>query len=460
MIPPQSRATVLAYARRHDLLRPGPLVVAVSGGTDSTALLLVLADLAGELGLVLHAAHFDHRARPWAAAADAAFVTGLAARVGAPIRIGRAAARPASEDDARRARYAFLRRAATEVGAAAIATGHTRDDQAETVLLHAARGSGLDGLAAMRPARDGIVRPFLTLARADTVAICAAAVVLPREDPSNRSLRFARNRVRRRVLPELARINPQVTAALARLAEAAAAVGAERERRAAEALTHAAEGEGLLLDRLDRPVRGESLALWWERLTARSLSAANRAALERLCSSTAGSAALDLPGGRALREYQRLHRLPPGSGAAGTPGAPLAAATLAPGEPRHWEGWTILLSDAPDPAFPLRVPAPATGALLVRGRRPGDRIGPDLRMKVQDLFTDAKVPARMRDAHPLVTTADGAIWWAVGLEHAVPPGGRWLGARPPDGVTWSFADRARSIEPPNEPGKDERHELR
>ena len=459
MIPPQSRATVLAYARQHDLLRPGPLVVAVSGGTDSTALLLLLADLAEELGLALHVAHFDHRARP--GAADAAFVTALAAQVGAPIRIGRAVARPASEDDARQARYAFLRRAAAEVGAARVATAHTRDDQAETVLLHAARGSGLDGLAGMRPARDGIVRPFLALARADTVAICAAAAVLPREDPSNRSLRFARNRVRRRVLPELARINPQVAAALVRLAEAAAAVGAERERRAAEALTRAADGEALVLDRLDGPVRGESLALWWKRLTARSLSAANRAALERLCDSTAGSSALDLPGGRALREYQRLRRLPPDAVAAGAAGEAPAAAELALGEPRRWEGWTILLSDAPDLAFPLRFPAPATGTLLVRGRRPGDRIGPDLRMKVQDLFTDAKVPARMRDAHPLVTTTDGAVWWAVGLEHAVPPGGgRWLGARPPDGVAWSFADRARSIEPPNEPGKDERHELR
>jgi len=83
-------------------------------------------------------------------------------------------------------------------------------------------------------------------------------------------------------------------------------------------------------------------------------------------------------------------------------------------------------------------------------------------MKVQDLFTDAKVPARMRDTHPLVTSGDGAVWWAVGLEHAVPvtDSGRWLGARPPEGVTWSFADGTRSIEAQDHTGKDERHELR
>ena len=459
MIPPQVRATVLAYARQHDLLRPGPLLVAVSGGTDSVALLALLADLAPELGLVLHVGHFDHRTRPKAAAADAAFVAGLAATVGAPFRMGRAERRPASEDDARRARYAFLRRAAGEIGATAVVTAHTRDDQAETVLLHATRGSGLAGLAGMRPSRDGIVRPFLVLSRADTVAICAAEGVAPREDPTNRSLRFARNRVRRRVLPELERINPQATLALARLAESAA-VASDRWASAAQAALDAArEGEVVRLERLDPAVRDAALVRWWEGLSGRSLSAANRRALASLARSTAGSAALDLPGGRALREYGRLLRVAPGAPAAGPPPGEMP---LRAGEPVQWQGWTIVLSTDPDPGLPLVVPAPARGPLIVRGRRAGDRIGRDLRIKVQDLFTDAKVPARMRDAHPLVTTGDGAIWWAVGLGHPFPAtdAGRWLGARPPEGVTWSIADRARSIEAQDPQRKDERHELR
>ncbi|HEY8830510.1 MAG TPA: tRNA lysidine(34) synthetase TilS, partial [Candidatus Limnocylindria bacterium] len=121
--------------REHDLLPPGPLVVAVSGGADSTALLLLLTDLAPQLGLDLHVAHFDHRLRPRESAKDAQFVADLAQSRGATIRIGRAEKPPKSEDDARELRYAFLRRAAREVGATRIATGHTRDDQAETVLL-------------------------------------------------------------------------------------------------------------------------------------------------------------------------------------------------------------------------------------------------------------------------------------------------------------------------------------
>ncbi len=446
MIPPQVRATVRAYAGRHDLLRPGPLVVAVSGGTDSTALLLLLADLAPELGLVLVVAHFDHRSRPRAGAADASFVAGLAGSVGAAIRVGRAERRPASEDDARQARYAFLRRAAVEAGATAIATAHTRDDQAETVLLHATRGSGLPGLAGMRPSRDGVIRPFLALSRADTVAICAAAGIAPREDPSNRSLRFARNRVRRRVLPELERINPQAIVALARLAEAASEASELRRRQAEEALERAVVGGTVdlrVLDAVDAVIRDEALVRWWEGLTGRSLGAVNRRALSRLAGGTAGSAALDLPGGRALREYGSLRRLPGMVETLAT-----TAVTLEPGASIDWQGWTLRLSAERDPGLPLCAPAPAAGLLLVRGRRPGDRIGADLRIKVQDLFTDARVPARSRDRHPLIASEDGAVWWAVGLKHAVSTedGARWLGARAPQGVTWSFADGARSIE--------------
>src|SRR5439155_269614 len=99
------------------------------------------------------------RTRPKQSAEDADFVARLANRVGAPIRVGRAERPTKTEDAARTARYDFLRRAATEIGATAIATGHTRDDQAETVLLHLARGSGVAGLVGMRPLRDGIARP-------------------------------------------------------------------------------------------------------------------------------------------------------------------------------------------------------------------------------------------------------------------------------------------------------------
>lgn len=305
-VPPDVRDTVRRYALEHGLLRPGALVVAVSGGTDSTALLLVLADLAPELGLVLHVAHFDHRARR-TGAADAQFVSDLAAHVGATIRVGRAEARPTSEDDARRARYAFLARVAAECRATAIVTGHTRDDQAETVLLHVARGSGIGGLAAMRPSRGGIVRPLLCIGRAETASVCAAAAIVVREDPTNRSLRYARNRIRRRILPELARINPQVSGALARLADAAAEVASSHRERATALLRDAARDGAIDLDALgaDPAAREEALAIAWERATGHVLTARHREAVATQASRGDGRAALDLPGGRLVRDRRR-----------------------------------------------------------------------------------------------------------------------------------------------------------
>lgn len=306
-IPQQIRESVRRFAHDHDLLRPGSLVVAVSGGTDSTALLLLLADLAPDLGLVLHVAHFDHRVRR-TGPADAQFVSDLAARVGATIRAGRAEAPLKSEDDARRARYAFLERVAADRRAFGVATGHTRDDQAETVLLHLTRGSGIGGLAGMRPSRDGIVRPLLCVSREDTAAVCAAAGITPREDPTNRSLRFARNRIRRRVLPELARINPQAPAALARLADAAADLASSQRSRAA-ALLDAAQRDGSIdLDALgaDGALREEALALAWERATGHVLAARHRDAVAAQVARGDGHGSLDLPGGRLIRERRSV----------------------------------------------------------------------------------------------------------------------------------------------------------
>ncbi|MBI2983906.1 MAG: hypothetical protein HYY42_07010 [Chloroflexi bacterium] len=125
----QIRDTVRRFALEHDLFKPGGLVVAVSGGVDSTALLLLLADLAPGIGLVLHVAHFDHRLRR-TGAADAQFVSGLAARVGATIRAGRAERAPKSEDDARRARYEFLERVAADT------IGHHLDQRRARELDH------------------------------------------------------------------------------------------------------------------------------------------------------------------------------------------------------------------------------------------------------------------------------------------------------------------------------------
>jgi tRNA(Ile)-lysidine synthetase-like protein len=405
-------SVVNSYARAHSIFRPGPIVLAVSGGTDSTALCLILAELREEFALVLHVAHFDHRARPRAAAADAAFVAELANHIGAPVRIGRADATPKSEDDARNARYEFLRRVARDLGASAIATGHTRDDQAETVLLHLTRGAGLAGLAGMRPERDGIVRPLLTLARTDTVAVCASAGIAPREDPTNRSLRFARNRIRHRVLPELAKLNPEINSAIARLADAAAAVADTSADHAASLLDVALEPDTLALERLpgQGDARANALVLWWERATGQKLGARHRAALTKLTASTAGSRSLDLPGGRALREYATL-RIVSNEGGMAPPDKKLlrnGAVTLERGHTTDWHGWRFALdADLDGTAQVARIDAKR---VIVRGRRPGDRMNGPRGPKVQDVFTNAKVPARERDEWPLVTADDSVVW--------------------------------------------------
>ncbi|MFN2519562.1 MAG: tRNA lysidine(34) synthetase TilS [Candidatus Limnocylindria bacterium] len=437
MLPPRILEAVARYARTHALLSPGPMIVAVSGGADSTALLLILAELAGRSGTVLHVAHFDHRARPRAGALDAAFVAGLAARIGAPVRLGRAEEPQVSEDAARRARYAFLRHGAALVGASAVATGHTRDDQAETVLLHLTRGSGIDGLAGMRPSSAGIVRPLLCIGRAETLEVCAAAGIKPREDPSNRALRFARNRVRHRVLPELARINPQVAPAIARLADSAAETVATLRGRAP---TLPAQGDDGTIDLgalpIDAGMRSRALAAAYEVRTGRALGARQRAALDGLCAAAAGTAALDLPGGRAVREYTRLsfevQRQSAGRRAAepallrhavGDVPSP-DASPLGAGAPLRWHGWTFLLARAGEDvrdrytvSAPLDLEWGPTAPraeipdqpLVVRQRRPGDRFG---RRKLQDVLVDAKIPARRRDTLPLVATGPRVLWIA------------------------------------------------
>ena len=408
--------SVRSYARAHTLLRPGPIVLAVSGGTDSTALSLLLAELREEFGLVLHVAHFDHRARPRAAAADAAFVAELANHIGATLRVGRADAAPKNEDDARNARYDFLRRVARDLGATAITTGHTRDDQAETVLLHLARGSGLAGLAAMPPERDGIVRPLLAIGRSDTVAVCAAAGITPREDPTNRSLRFARNRIRHRVLPELVKLNPEVTSAIARLADAAAAAADTRADDAEASVDTAESDDTLDIGRLpvENDARGDALALWWARRTGQRLAARHRSALGELAASTNGSRALDLPGGRALREYKTLRIVVRDRESAQTDKATdknslrNGPVTLERGGTADWHGWRFAFVMEHDGAS--QVGLIDADRVIVRGRRPGDRMNGPRGAKVQDVLTDAKVPARERDDWPLVTVDEAVVW--------------------------------------------------
>ena len=217
------------------------VAVAVSGGADSLALLHALRVLAGPRGWRLRVVTVDHGLRD-GSAADAAFVAGHAAELMLPVRV--VALAPADlarhraagpEGAARAARYAALHAAADDAGCAWLATGHTRDDQAETVLLQLMRGTGPDGLAGMAVRTGRLLRPLLSVARAETRACCAALRVAWRDDPSNDDPRFLRNAVRDRALPLLEELRPGATAALARTAELA-----RDDRDWAESVTAAA----------------------------------------------------------------------------------------------------------------------------------------------------------------------------------------------------------------------------
>jgi tRNA(Ile)-lysidine synthase len=197
--------------RRHALCPPGSRVlVAVSGGSDSVALAVVLRDLSEHGGFsVVSLAHVNHRLRS-TAARDERFCRDLAERLQLPIHVDSVdvqsyaiSQRLSIEDAARRLRYECLHRCAVEAGADRVAVGHTRDDQAETFLLKLIRGAGMTGLGGIYPQRGEVIRPLLDVSRSELRAYLTSAGHSWVEDETNEDLRNPRNRVRHRVLPEL-----------------------------------------------------------------------------------------------------------------------------------------------------------------------------------------------------------------------------------------------------------------
>ena len=227
--PPASlHERVLQFMRRERLAPAGArLVAALSGGADSVALTLLLRELAEQGGFVLAGvAHLDHGLRA-PAGGDERFCRELAAALALPIDVERVDVAQAArrgrislEDAGHRERYAFFRRALARLRADRVATGHHRDDQAETVLMRLVRGAGPDGLAGIRPRAGCVVRPLLPVPRAELRAWLEERGQPFREDETNRDPAFTRNRVRHELIPLLeARFSPSIAGALARTAE-------------------------------------------------------------------------------------------------------------------------------------------------------------------------------------------------------------------------------------------------
>jgi tRNA(Ile)-lysidine synthase len=317
---------------------PGDLVLAAcSGGADSLALAAALAFEAPRLGLRAGGVTVDHGLQPGSAQQAEAAAAAMAKLGLDPVRtVSVVVARPGTpgypgpEAAARTARYHAVGRAADEAGAVAVLLAHTRDDQAETVLLGLARGSGSRSLAGM-PGRSGrCLRPLLGVSRAQTRAACAAQNLEPWDDPQNADPAFARARVRHRLMPALeAELGPGVAQALARTAHQLRADADYLDSQAKIATERMSTGEpGLPLDviaALPEAIRSRVLreAAVAAGCPPGALTARHVAALDALATGWRGQRWTDLPGGvRGLRRYGRLllHRERRDQGDADGPG--------------------------------------------------------------------------------------------------------------------------------------------
>ena len=393
-------------AQRHLLGCNDTVLVALSGGVDSTALLSALVELrdAGQVHDVT-AVHVDHALRP-DSHRDADACASVCDVLGVPFRSVRVEVRQGNvQAEARRARYAALRREAARVGATRIATGHTLDDQAETVLLHLLRGAGARGLSGIPPRRGVVIRPLIDRTRAEVVEHVRARGLPHVEDPSNATPRFLRNRLRAEVLPVIRSLAPQAGRAIARAADL---LRDDERALAAEGRRLATTGSVRVADLMAEPVavRRRAVRDLWRQATGRRADLDARQ-VESVLALLGRSGPSRLPLSRGFEAFVRYGAL----GIRPTQEvAPAADPVRIPGPGAHPlpGGGVLEVGSAPGAAWPL----------WWRGRMPGDRFRPAGgrgSKKLKAWLIDRKVPREVRDALRVLADDAGWVLWIPDL---------------------------------------------
>ena len=288
---------LLAMIRRYDMVRPGDrIIVALSGGADSVALLYGMYLLREKLGITLKAAHFNHGLRGDASDGDEAFCRKLCGFYDIPIHVGRGSVlsgKKGLEAAARDARYAFF-----DTLHGKIATAHTADDNAETILMRLVRGTGLKGLGGITPVRGRIIRPMLNVTRREVLEFLKENHLVHVEDASNETDEFLRNRLRHHVMPLLKQENPRLAENLSAMAQRL-----RQDEEALAAMTVAAP-EVQRLRELPPALRNRSIAAFLEHHGVPEPEGEHIALVEKLVFSENPSAKANLPGGITVaREY-------------------------------------------------------------------------------------------------------------------------------------------------------------
>lgn len=391
---------VLAFLRRYGMVKPGDTVIcAVSGGADSMALLWSMWMLREKLHITVEAAHFNHHLRGAESDRDEEFVRSFCDFHDIPLHVGGGAIVPGKkglEAAARETRYAFLRSLN-----GTIATAHTADDNAETVLLHLLRGSGLRGLGGVTPKGDGLIRPMLDVTRTEVEAYLAENWISHVEDSSNGTDAFLRNRIRHGVMPLLKAENPSLAVNLSAMAQ--------RLRQDEETLSHLAEA----LDPSDVSAMREAEPALRRRALDRLLkesglpepNASHIAQGESLIFSENPSAFAKFPRGVTLRRnYDRLEaeRLVP----------ELEPVTLNIGERAALStGVEVLCEPAEEPEnTPDSFTVCTSGPITIRPRATGDEITlPGGTKSLKKIFIDRKIPASQRLRVPVAVDGGGVL---------------------------------------------------